>query len=258
MLKGLAITPPVVGRISIGRIVERNGKRFPEKDGAFTLTTQVQQRGEGLLHPLNETLRKASPGKLRAIPVRVLFNDPDLNLRADYSLFDRDTGRPVCVGDGQTCKRATDKGIETLPCASPEGCTFGQQGGCKPYARLNVPIGDEDEMGSFIFRTTSFNSIRALAARLHYFAAVSGNLLPCLPLELKLRANRRRRATARRSTTSTSRCARGARSKKRSLRRENSTPGERLPGSIKPRSMPPRVWASPTAHSRTVLRNAKR
>lgn len=187
MLKGLAITPPVVGRIAIGRIVEKAGKRLPEKDDQFTLTTQVQQRGEWMLHPLNEQLRKATSGKLRAMPVRVLFSDPDLNLRADYSLFDRDTGRPVCVGDGQTCKRATDKGIETLPCASPDGCAFGQQGGCKPYARLNVLIGDEDEMGSFVFRTTSFNSIRTLAARLHYFAAVSGNLLACLPLELKLR-----------------------------------------------------------------------
>jgi hypothetical protein len=187
MLKGLAITPPVVGRIAIGRVVEKAGKRVPAADDQFTLTTQVQQRGEWLLHPLNEQLRKATSGKLRAIPVRVLFNDPDLNLRADYSLFDRDTGRPVCVGDGQTCKRATDNGIETLPCGSPDGCTFGQQSGCKPYARLNVLIGDEDEMGSFVFRTTSFNSIRTLAARLHYFAAVSGNLLACLPLELKLR-----------------------------------------------------------------------
>ncbi|WP_042302653.1 recombination directionality factor [Paraburkholderia kururiensis] len=187
MLKGLAITPPVVGRISIGRVVEKNGKRLPEKDDQFTLTTQVQQRGEWLLHPLNEILRKATSGKLRAIPVRLLFNDPDLNLRADYSLFDRDTGRPVCVGDGQACRRVTDEGIETLPCPSPDGCTFAQQGGCKPYARLNVLIGDEDEMGSFVFRTTSFNSIRTLAARLHYFAAVSGNLLACLPLQLALR-----------------------------------------------------------------------
>ncbi|MGF6635074.1 phage capsid protein [Paraburkholderia sp. MM6662-R1] len=187
MLKGLAITPPVVGRISIGRIVEKNGKRLPEKDDQFTLTTQVVNRDGWILHPLNETLRKATTGKLRAIPVRVLFNDPDLNLRADYSLFDRDTGRPVCVGDGQSCKRATANGIEAMPCPSPDGCIFGQQGGCKPYARLNVLISDDDEMGSFIFRTTSFNSIRTLAARLHYFRAVSGNLLASLPLELKLR-----------------------------------------------------------------------
>ncbi|KWA13925.1 hypothetical protein [Burkholderia territorii] len=187
MLKGLSITPPVVGRISIGRIVEKNGKRIPEKDDQFTLTTQVQQRGEWMLHPLNETLRKATAGKLRAIPVRVLFNDPDLNLRSEYSLFDRDTGRPVCVGNGEQCRRVTDTGMETLPCPSPDGCVFGRQGGCKPYGRLNVIIGDDDELGSFILRTTSYNSIRTLAARLHYFQAVSGNLLACLALELRLR-----------------------------------------------------------------------
>ncbi|HKR38411.1 MAG TPA: phage capsid protein [Paraburkholderia sp.] len=186
MLKGLAITPPVIGRISIGRVVERNGRRVPEKDDAFTITTQVQQKGEWMLHPLYEELRKATTGKLRAIPVRFLFNDPDLNLRAEYSCFDRETGRPVCVGNGETCRRAGDAGIEELPCPSPDGCAFGQGGACKPYGRLNVLIGD-DEMSSFLFRTTSFNSIRTLAARLHYFAAVSGNLLACLPLQLVLR-----------------------------------------------------------------------
>ncbi|MDO3621716.1 phage capsid protein [Ralstonia pseudosolanacearum] len=187
MLKGLVISPPAVGRIAIGRVVERNGKRLPEKDDAFTLTTQVQNRGEWMLHPLNESLRKATPGKLRSIPVRLLFNDPNLNLRAEYTLFDRDTGRPVCVGNGERCKRVEQDGIAILPCPSPDGCQFGGPGGCKPYGRLNVIVGEDDEMGSFIFRTTSFNSIRTLAARLHYFSAVSGNLLACLALELKLR-----------------------------------------------------------------------
>jgi hypothetical protein len=187
MLKGLAITPPVIGRISIGRVVEKNGKRLPEKDDQFTITTQVQNRDGWMLHPVDAELRKANTGKLRAIPVRFLFNDPDLNLRAEYSCFDRESGRPVCVGNGESCRRAGDAGIEELPCPSPDGCAFGQGGACKPYGRLNVLIGDEDEMGSFIFRTTSYNSIRTLAARLHYFSAVSGNLLACLPLELKLR-----------------------------------------------------------------------
>ncbi|HWV06688.1 phage capsid protein [Ralstonia sp.] len=188
MLKGLAITPPIIGRISIGRIVEKNGKRLPEKDDQFTLTTQVQQRGEWILHPLNESLRKANPGKLRAIPVRLLFNEPDLNLRAEYTLFDRETGRPVCVGNGERCKRVEEGGIAILPCPSPEGCQFGGPGGCKPYGRLNVSIGDtDDELGSFVLRTTSFNSIRTLAARLNYFSAVSGNLLACLALRLVLR-----------------------------------------------------------------------
>jgi hypothetical protein len=188
MIKGLAITPPVLGRISIGRVVEKNGKRLPEKDDQFTITTQVQNKEGWVNHPYDELLRKDAPnGKLRAIPVRLLFNDPDLNLRAEYSLFDRKDGRPMCVGNGENCRRVTTNGIETLPCPSPDSCELAKQGGCKPYGRLNVKIGDDDELGTFIFRTTGFNSIRSLAARLAYYKAVSGNLLASLPLELRLR-----------------------------------------------------------------------
>ena len=189
MIKGLAITPPVIGRISIGRVVERNGKRLPEKDDQFTLTTQVQTREGWTLHPLDEQLRRASKGqKLRSIPVRMLFNDPDLNLRADYSLFDRTTGRPRCVGNGESCRRMGEGGVERLPCPGPDACAFAM-GDCKAYARLNVLIGDgeDDAMGTFVLRTTSFNTIRTLAARLQYFSAVSGGRLSCMPLELRLR-----------------------------------------------------------------------
>ena len=186
MLKGFAITPPIVGRISIGRVVERNGKRLPEKDDQFTLTSQVQNCEGWLLHPLDEVLRQQTGGKLRSLPVRLLFNDPSLNLRADYNLFDRNTGRPVCVGNGESCRRSGQDGIETLPCPGSDTCRFAE-GQCKPYARFNVRIGDEDETGTFVLRTTSFNTIRTLAARLQYFHAVSGGLLACLPLELKLR-----------------------------------------------------------------------
>lgn len=186
MLKGFAITPPVVGRISIGRVVERNGKRLPEKDDQFTLTSQVQNRDGWLLHPMDDMLRQQAGGKLRTLPIRLLFNDPSLNLRADYSLFDRTTGRPVCVGNGDTCRRSGQDGIEVLSCPGPEACRFAE-GQCKPYARFNVRIGDEDETGTFVLRTTSFNTIRTLAARLQYLQAVSGDLLACLPLDLKLR-----------------------------------------------------------------------
>lgn len=97
-------------------------------------------------------------------------------------MFDRSTARPLCVGNGESCKRVTDKGLEELACPGPDTCRFGM-GHCKPYGRLNVSIGDSDELGSFVFRTTGFNSIRTLAARLQYFAAVSGGNLACMPLE---------------------------------------------------------------------------
>ncbi|MHB0820370.1 recombination directionality factor [Stutzerimonas stutzeri] len=194
MLKGLAITPPVLGRISIGKVIEKNGKRLPEKDDQFTITSQVQGKDGWLLHPLNDELRQDKDDKLRSIPVRLLFNEPELNFRADYTLFDRQSGRPTCVGNGETCKRVTQDGMQSLPCPSPDACPLAKGGACKPYGRLNVGIGDEDPLGSFVFRTTGFNSIRTLAARLHYFQAISGNRLACLPLELRLRGKSTRQS----------------------------------------------------------------
>lgn len=194
MLKGLAITPPVLGRISIGRIIEKNGKRLPEKDDQFTITSQVQSKDGWLAHPLDDGFRKEQGGKIRTIPIRLLFNDPELNFRAEYSLFDRNTGRPLCVGNGESCKRQSEEGIKSLPCPSPDGCALAKNGACKPFGRLNVSIGDDDPLGSFVFRTTGFNSIRTLAARLQYFQAISGNRLSCLPLELRLRGKSTRQS----------------------------------------------------------------
>ena len=188
MIKGLAITPPILGRISIGRMVEKSGKRLPEKDDQFTITSQIQGKEGWVKHPLDDQLRANAPNqKLRSIPVRMIFNDPDLNLRAEYTLFDRQTGRPVCVGDGQACQRLTNQGVEQHPCPSPDLCPLAQGGHCKPYGRLHVNLDESDEFGTFIFRTTGFNSIRTLAARLSYYHAASNGLLSCLPLQLILR-----------------------------------------------------------------------
>lgn len=189
MIKGLVITPPILGRISIGKVVEKNGKRLPEKDDQFTITSQIQNKDSGWVkHPLDEQLRSKAPSqKLRTIPVRMIFNDPDLNLRAEYTLFDRQTGRPVCVGNGETCQRLTNQGVEQHACPSPDLCSMARGGNCKPYGRLHVNLDESDELGTFIFRTTGFNSIRTLAARLSYYHAASNGLLSCLPLQLILR-----------------------------------------------------------------------
>ncbi|MFW2037300.1 hydrolase or metal-binding protein [Acinetobacter ursingii] len=209
MIKGLMITPPILGRISIGKVVEKNGKRLPEKEDQFTITSQIQSKDGWVKHPLDEQLRnKLSTGsnvqqsnatsnsnsnapsptaKLRSIPVRMIFNDPELSLRAEYTLFDRQTGRPLCIGNGETCQRQTPNGIEQHPCPSPERCPLAQGGLCKAFGRLYVNLDESDEFGSFIFRTTGINSIRTLAARLSYYQAASGDLLSCLPLQLILR-----------------------------------------------------------------------
>lgn len=55
MIKGLAITPPILGRISIGKVIEKNGKRLPEKDDQFTITSQIQCK-DGWVKPCERSL----------------------------------------------------------------------------------------------------------------------------------------------------------------------------------------------------------
>lgn len=115
MIKGLAITPPVLGRISIGRVVEKNGKHLPKKENQFTITSQIQSKNGWVKHPMDEE-RKANSSnqKLRTILVRMIFNDPDLNLRTAYTLFDQQTRRPVCVGNGENCQRLANKELNII------------------------------------------------------------------------------------------------------------------------------------------------
>lgn len=86
MIKGLMITPPVIGRIAIGKVVEHNGKRLPEKDDEFTITTQVQARGQWLLHPLDEALRQAASQPTSGIKEGAKPSSPEGSEEGDGSL----------------------------------------------------------------------------------------------------------------------------------------------------------------------------
>ena len=76
MLKGLALTPPVIGRISIGKVVEKGGKRLPEKDDEFTLTSQVQAKDGWVAHPLDESLPHRHERMMKSA-VTQFFHMPD-------------------------------------------------------------------------------------------------------------------------------------------------------------------------------------
>ena len=254
MLKGLALTPPTLGRISIGKVIEKNGKRLPEKDDQFTITSQVQGKDGWLLHPLNDELRQGKDDKLRSIPIRLLFNEPELNFRADYTLFDRQSGRPLCVGNGETCKRLGKDGIQSLPCPSPDACTLAKGNACKPYGRLNVVIGDEDSLGSFVFRTTGFNSIRTLAARLQYLQAISGNRLACLPLELRLRGKSTRQSHGTPIFYVDITVRSGVSMEEALLAARELDEARKAAGFDRPRWMPQPVWVWAMARSKTTVK----
>lgn len=200
MLKGFAITPVVLGNIRIGEIVERGGKRMPSKLDHILITGAVQSEGEWVEHPemkrlKDEEAKRKPPAegkevKLRSIPVRILFDKSESNFQSNYNCFDN-VGRPICVGNGETAKRRTPNGMEDVSCPGSDICSFGAQHRCKQFGRLIIGLEslfENDPLSGFMFRTTSFNSIRALTARLNYLSAVTGGRMAGMPCHLKMRA----------------------------------------------------------------------
>ena len=189
MLKGFAITPVVNGRIAIGETVNRNGKNLPSKLDEMRITSNVQKDGTWVIHPVQAAQKEGE--KLRKIPVRILFDRPDNNFRAELTAFDN-KGRPICTGNGETAKRRHSDGtIEEVNCVGCDACKFGRENRCKQFARLLIGIEGEwqqDPLSGFMFRRTSFNSIRALSSRLSYFHAFSGGKIAGMPCWLTMKA----------------------------------------------------------------------
>jgi hypothetical protein len=200
MLKGFAYTTPTIGRISIGEVVDGDKGKLPQKHDYFTITTQAQSAGKWIVHPLHDALLKqqevknnaAGQGggtqKLREIPIRLMFNNPDMNFRENYTAFDKGS-RPICSGNGENARRVVQGMVESVGCPGAEMCEFGRANRCKPYGRLNVQIeGQDDQFSTFIFRTSGINSIRILRQKMQsMFGAFDGKLAG-VPLALKIRA----------------------------------------------------------------------
>ena len=62
---------------------------------------------------------RAKTTKLRSIPVRLLFNEPELNFRADYTLFDRQNGRPGVSATVRPASVSVRKAFNRCPARRP-------------------------------------------------------------------------------------------------------------------------------------------
>jgi hypothetical protein len=195
MIHGLCITPTQLGRIMIGRIVEKNGKSIPEKADHITVTGNSQSDRKWGEHPVMAELRKAEGGagqaetKLRSIPVRILFDRVENNFKAVFTCFDN-KGKQICVGNGDKAKRRVGDEIKEEPCQTPDRCKFGQENRCKLFGRAMVGIEGEwqkNPLAGFMFRTTSWNSVKQLNAQLNYYHAMTGGRMAGMPCNLRMR-----------------------------------------------------------------------
>jgi hypothetical protein len=190
IIRGVTLTPPVIGRIAAGHTIVKGDKAYPVKDDHYTLTTLVQDGKTRVWeeHPLQKTLLGGQE-KLRAIPVRIAYDDVNLNLHNRFSAFDPQKGRPLCVGNGDSARRLSADGVKDIDCPRPGSCEFGQRLRCRNFSRAYFRIeGQEDELGAFILRTTSFNSLDRLGSRLNQLAGFTGGKLANLPMQLVLMA----------------------------------------------------------------------
>ncbi len=199
-LKGICITPPVIGRISIGHVeVRPDGKAIPQKDDYIKVTTLVQREDRSWEpHPIQQQLNGAdiadandatAQEKLISIPIRIAYDNPQLSLNSSYSCFEFGSGRMLCTSDGEMARRSTDNGVVTMSCPRPKECEFGKKNQCKIMIRFYFQIeGQDDDLGVFILRSKSENSFNAISGRIAMWHGGMNGKIAGLPLLLTLKA----------------------------------------------------------------------
>jgi hypothetical protein len=194
-VKGLTPTLMEVGKIKIGKKGEwkesTGGAKFqqPEKLDHFLLTTLEKDSDnqfiidEALTAQLrkDKTLSKNKDGFLTELPVRLLYDDIDLNFPTRYAAYYK--GKCVCQGDGEKAVERDGK-EKKCPCIQLEPNYEGRDK-CKINGTLSVIIEGTQKLGGcHKFRTTSVNTCRNILGSLIFLKTASGGALAFLPLKL--------------------------------------------------------------------------
>ena len=201
-VKGLAPSLPERGKIKIGRknsqVRQSQGGgtwQAPEKIDHFLITTMARDPKDNNYVPDTAIMKAladagyADPdGKLRRIPVRLLFDDIDLNMQSRrISMVGT---KQFCFGDGEVAFQLTGKGDErkqvNCPCFRAEQGYAGKDK-CKINAVLSVIIdGIPGVGGVWRFRTTSNNSVEGLLSSMEFMEMITRGRLAGVPMELKI------------------------------------------------------------------------
>ncbi len=187
---------PERGKIKIGGKGAKRQKRdgsgeyqIPVKYDHFIITSL--ERGEDgnfipdwpLMQRIADDTNQ-NPKRLTKIPIKLLYNDPNINFRTRYAAYG---GRSLwCAGDGkEAIRRANPK---APPCEVECPCEhldadFEGKPICKISGVLSVLIeGALGVGGVWGFRTGSFNSVDGIMGGLLFMWGVTGGQLANIPL----------------------------------------------------------------------------
>lgn len=195
-VKGLTPQLAERGRIKIGmkgdEKTSSQGKKFmmPVKLDHFLLTT-MQRDAAGRLLPDTALMARLQPegGKITDIPMRLLFDDIDLNFQTRYACYRGN--RCWCSGDGEKAQRLAGENNGkyqevTCPCERMDPYYSGQDR-CKILGTLQVLIEGTDRIGGvWKFRSTSWNTVNAVLSSLALIKTITGGPLAGIPLWMVL------------------------------------------------------------------------
>ncbi len=202
-IRNLGARLPERGKIKIGMKAalrtSSQGNEFqpPQKLDHFRVTTLDRGKDGNFL--IDEDFHNAHGPEPKEIPIRLLYDEVDLNFPTRYACF---LGRTLwCTGNGEVATRISDSPprnrseIEQLkPKPREVECTcFRQEPSydgrdkCKPNGALGCIIDGHSGLGGvWTFRTTSYNSIVGILSSLEFMRQITGGILANIPLKLRI------------------------------------------------------------------------
>lgn len=134
---------------------------------------EIGQIAKMKMHPIHQKISQGKE-KIQEIPITLFYNRADNAIRIGYRAYDKETGKPVCAGDGKTAKRAilAADGTDTkkeVACQGSESCEYAKAMNVSCYRQVRMAVqldAQEDSLSVFEVRSTSINTYRALKAQL--------------------------------------------------------------------------------------------
>jgi len=190
MIKGISPQLQEIGRIAVGEKGGRSksGKtRLPTKLDHFIFTTLDKDEDDGYIRDAG--MMAAFGDKCTEIPIRLLYNDIELNFPTFYAKYTRSGIKLRGDGENWTVYNVDANGNgtreEVFDPNNERG--FLDDPDVKPHGILTVLVEGQNSVGGvFKFRTTSWNSINNILSSLALIKNMCG-MLTYIPLKLVYR-----------------------------------------------------------------------
>lgn len=186
MIKGISPQLQEIGRVAVGekRGLSRSGKtRLPTKLDHFIFTTLDKDEEDRYIR--DKSMMDMFGENCTEIPIRLLYNDIELNFPTFYAKYAR-SGIKL-RGDGENWTVYNPDGTREEVYDPNNARGFLDDADVKPHGILTVLVEGQNSVGGvFKFRTTSWNTINNILSSLSVIKNMCG-MLTYIPLKMVYR-----------------------------------------------------------------------